>query len=887
MESNLERQLRDEQDFESSSFEASIIVNQISDILDCDAALAARLQLEWNSMNERSFDVATMSMSEDKMTFDIDAPDSLLNKLQEECSLHIKCTKEESNESFNGSEDIYTFIEKSRSKTDADSRQWPASNSISLFSEQKEQCVDTYAYSFHDQSVVDSDYVLAAKLHAEWNGDSGISEHHTIQTSQDSPDGNMYDSDAALAAEIQAEWKSSSSYNVRNERNMSLRSYDYSVSNFQDENVLDTDNALATKVQAKWDRRTLQKASSEDRSDMSSSLLKDARIIIVSSENDNDSPETSSNSSSILTHPDIRFNSDPMKQSELQLERNSSYQSDETDVDLVLCIIALAEDEEKRQRDEQCHSDLLKAIEIQQLEEFETSKKALFEENEMNTTATGRSIILVKRLLRTVQSVISHYPDLFKECKATKTIAPFMTHDDMIVWATRFIETYETYQSLGYKANELNIEIGYHYTAQQNLKSIRTHGLLCKSDQQKNHVTTHSSCSHDSNDCKHSSALQHQGIATCNNPFAFLTKSDSVGLIVATIKGKIMHEATQKTDSDKEQQPAMRRRSSAQINDTDQEEQPVIRRRSSAQKTDIDKEQQPRRRHFIITGMKEKVKLRRTNKQNEGPGAYFCAVDSSTPSTYQTSNFNTIRRSTSTMSEKATSKNNKLPFFAKKRLNMEENDDTKIQVLKYYDTDIALQSSQCLPIVAYNSNVIMLSVLDNTSSSSSFTNQGNCCVIELQEELQKVLNDFFITEDDTTSKDINIVIDQTTSSTTIYPIPFDVIYKLPSYILSSNNQNCKETIKKNTVSKTRITANPEIKDNTYVFLEIIHKVVLQERRHSNSKRVLPDLLDNGEQRMERSWDSSRTCGVNENNANQIVPKFIYFNMTMNENESKY
>lgn len=91
----------------------------------------------------------------------------------------------------------------------------------------------------------------------------------------------------------------------------------------------------------------------------------------------------------------------------------------------------------------------------------------------------------------------------------------------------------------------------------------------------------------------------------------------------------------------------------------------------------------------------------------------------------------------------------------------------------------------------------------------SFTNQGDCCVIELKDELRQNFECFLYSRRHYTSKDSNMIIDQTT--TIIYPIPFDVICKLPSYILASNHQNYIDKKKKNALNKTPIMQIPGTK----------------------------------------------------------------------------
>lgn len=136
---------------------------------------------------------------------------------------------------------------------------------------------------------------------------------------------------------------------------------------------------------------------------------------------------------------------------------------------------------------------------------------------EMLQTNLGKAILLVERVIRFVESSEVATDDKYKF--AFKAVAK----DVMVEFAERLLAKQDEFKA---KKAPFKIDIGYHYTNEDNMSGIQANGLMTKKDRIKNKikVSTHGSVFGD-------------GVYTANNPTSFMDYG-SVGIIVARIQGK-------------------------------------------------------------------------------------------------------------------------------------------------------------------------------------------------------------------------------------------------------------------------------------------------------------------------------------------------------------
>ena len=127
----------------------------------------------------------------------------------------------------------------------------------------------------------------------------------------------------------------------------------------------------------------------------------------------------------------------------------------------------------------------------------------------MATTNVGKAVLAVGRIHQQVQEM------------AVFGMEP-VARDDMVHCAEQFLAKQDDFADKGIPTN---VDIGYHYTSEKSMTTIRTHGLLTKADRLSSGI--HSSF-HGLN--------FGDGIYTTNNPYAS-TRYGEVGLIVARLQG--------------------------------------------------------------------------------------------------------------------------------------------------------------------------------------------------------------------------------------------------------------------------------------------------------------------------------------------------------------
>ena len=137
----------------------------------------------------------------------------------------------------------------------------------------------------------------------------------------------------------------------------------------------------------------------------------------------------------------------------------------------------------------------------------EQSQKAMMETN------IGKAILLVERVVQLVESSEG-------ECKIG--LRP-VAKDDMVILAERLFAKQDEFKAKGINSK---VDIGYHYTTEENMREIQVNGLMTKKDRIKNNI-----------DVKTNGAVFGDGVYTANNPTSF-KNFGSVGLIVARMQGK-------------------------------------------------------------------------------------------------------------------------------------------------------------------------------------------------------------------------------------------------------------------------------------------------------------------------------------------------------------
>lgn len=94
--------------------------------------------------------------------------------------------------------------------------------------------------------------------------------------------------------------------------------------------------------------------------------------------------------------------------------------------------------------------------------------------------------------------------------------------DNMLFTVERLMEAQAAF---GASCRATHVDIGYHYTRNENLKHIKTNGLLTKAERHQRGVTNN-----------YNGSAHGDGIYTSSNPFAF-TSYGETGLLVARLIG--------------------------------------------------------------------------------------------------------------------------------------------------------------------------------------------------------------------------------------------------------------------------------------------------------------------------------------------------------------
>ena len=131
----------------------------------------------------------------------------------------------------------------------------------------------------------------------------------------------------------------------------------------------------------------------------------------------------------------------------------------------------------------------------------------------MMTSNIGKAILLVERIIQCVEA-------LKDKCKIG--LGP-VAKDDMVILAERLFAKQNEFKAKGIPTR---VDIGFHYTTEENMHEIQVNGLMTKKDRIKKKI-----------DVKTNGAVFGDGVYTANNPTSF-KRYGSVGLIVARMQGK-------------------------------------------------------------------------------------------------------------------------------------------------------------------------------------------------------------------------------------------------------------------------------------------------------------------------------------------------------------
>jgi deltex-like protein len=163
-----------------------------------------------------------------------------------------------------------------------------------------------------------------------------------------------------------------------------------------------------------------------------------------------------------------------------------------------------------------------------QREEDRAAKRAcpLKEAEAMATSIAGRAVLSVQEIIALVNNVkqtwISKNPTLGRFNLDTVGV------DDMVDFCQGLLDRQQKFREKNINAH---IDVGYHYTDQRNMDSIRRHGLLTAADRTSNSVRATGK-----------GAAFGDGIYTANNSTAF-SSYGSVGLVVGRLQGKAVRVA--------------------------------------------------------------------------------------------------------------------------------------------------------------------------------------------------------------------------------------------------------------------------------------------------------------------------------------------------------
>jgi hypothetical protein len=162
-----------------------------------------------------------------------------------------------------------------------------------------------------------------------------------------------------------------------------------------------------------------------------------------------------------------------------------------------------------------------------QIEEEETDRRRKVqqdEENVMGLTHRGRACVFAERVLAGLAEILGPSRNQ-KDSESIETAQiSAMSKDAMVCFALRLLEKQEEFQKAG---KPVIVDLGYHYTEESNIKTIRTGGLMTRTERQNQHIKV---------DQKNGQYLGN-GIYTGNNPIAF-TRYGTVGLLVARLQGQ-------------------------------------------------------------------------------------------------------------------------------------------------------------------------------------------------------------------------------------------------------------------------------------------------------------------------------------------------------------
>ena len=139
------------------------------------------------------------------------------------------------------------------------------------------------------------------------------------------------------------------------------------------------------------------------------------------------------------------------------------------------------------------------------------------EHDMMKSSSDGKSVLAVQRILGLVQSFKNSNPGLGQYVDA-------VAFDDMVFIAKRMLDLQSKFISSNVNGF---IDVGYHYTNDENLNQIRTNGLLSKLERQSQNVVSR----------RANGSVFGDGIYTANNPKSFLNFGP-VGLLVGRLQGK-------------------------------------------------------------------------------------------------------------------------------------------------------------------------------------------------------------------------------------------------------------------------------------------------------------------------------------------------------------
>jgi hypothetical protein len=131
----------------------------------------------------------------------------------------------------------------------------------------------------------------------------------------------------------------------------------------------------------------------------------------------------------------------------------------------------------------------------------------------MLSSNAGKAILFAKKLLQRTQ-------DLRNEWELVNALAT----DDLVFLVERMLDVQDRFIEEG---KPHSVDIGYHYTKDDNIERIRTDGLLTRQDRRGKSIFA----------TRENGSFFGDGIYTSNNPVAFRSMGE-IGLLVARLKGR-------------------------------------------------------------------------------------------------------------------------------------------------------------------------------------------------------------------------------------------------------------------------------------------------------------------------------------------------------------